>query len=226
MNEVLPIEAVLSFIVECLLLLRLSFIYQAHFKAHPILTTMITSSLLNAISDTISQTVTILRERRRNVDRDKEARLDSLREQFELHPSTSLEMLRGSRRQFEFERLMRFTSFGFLSSIMQFSWFSWLDAMFPVTYNLGIIKRVLADQLVYAPVSLLLFFAYMNLMEGNNLADFKKRMKKGYVTSLKANYLLWPVIQVINFKFVPLMYQLPMVSSINVGWNIYLLGKV
>lgn len=55
---------------------------------------------------------------------------------------------------------------------------------------------------------------------------------------MKAQYLLWPAVQILNFKFVPLMYQLPvgesgplcdevkilmvLVSSVNVGWNIYL----
>jgi protein Mpv17 len=36
------------------------------------------------------------------------------------------------------------------------------------------------------------------------------------------NYTIWPIVQFINFRFLPLRYRVPFVSSVGVLWNAYL----
>lgn len=43
-----------------------------------------------------------------------------------------------------------------------------------------------------------------------------------YAEALVANWQVWPLVQLINFRFVPLKYRVPFVSSCGVVWTIYL----
>ena len=36
------------------------------------------------------------------------------------------------------------------------------------------------------------------------------------------NYTVWPLVQFINFKFLPLKYRVPFVSACGILWNAYL----
>jgi protein Mpv17 len=39
---------------------------------------------------------------------------------------------------------------------------------------------------------------------------------------LKANWCIWPLVQIINFKFVPVVHQLNFVLLVSLGWATYL----
>lgn len=57
--------------------------------------------------------------------------------------------------QFDFERLTRFMSYGFIMSPLQFQWFSFLSRAFPITKQsatMPALQRVCFDQLIFAPV--------------------------------------------------------------------------
>lgn len=176
--DILPIDSLICLLVEGLLILRLSFIYSARFKTHPILTVMVTNALLSSVSETVAQILTIARERSRNLDHDKEARLEAIREQYDLPAQVGLDMLKGANRPFDFERLARFTCYGFLSAVLQYRWFAWLDDTLPIAGQSAMVKRLLADQLLWGPFSLFYFFVFMNLLEGNTFNDLKKKLKK------------------------------------------------
>ena len=56
---------------------------------------------------------------------------------------------------FDFERLTRFMSYGFIMSPVQFYWFGFLTRAFPFTKQsatLPALQRVCFDQLIFAPV--------------------------------------------------------------------------
>ena len=112
--DVLSLDCMIIFGLEMLLLLRLFFIYTVQFKSHPVLTAMVSSSLLNALSDTIAQAITIVRERIRNMSREKEIRLDSISEEFDLPAHARKDMLKGAERSFDYERLARMVIYGFI----------------------------------------------------------------------------------------------------------------
>ncbi len=57
----------------------------------------------------------------------------------------------------------------------------------------------------------------MTVAEGGGKRAVAKKLQDVYVPALKANYLLWPAVQIINFKFVPLQFQIvssPSISTI------------
>ena len=59
-------------------------------------------------------------------------------------------------------------------------------------------------------------------MEG---ADPKERLRGTYVEALKKNWMVWPAVQAVNFKFVPLEHRVLVVNVVSLGeLRILLLG--
>ena len=50
----------------------------------------------------------------------------------------------------------------------------------------------------------------------------KERLEQAYVPALTKNWMLWPAVQTINFKFVPLEHRVLVVNFVSLGWNCYL----
>lgn len=125
---------------------------------------------------------------------------------------------------FNYRRLIGFIVWGFFISIPQYLWYKILNGLYVDDPKfITVLERVLADQLCYSPLSLAGFFYYSSIiMEGGNKATFKQKMQSIYVSTLAANYCVWPVVQFINFLVVPKSYQVPFSSTIGVMWNCFL----
>lgn len=85
--------------------------------------------------------------------------------------------------------------------------------------NATILARVAADQTVFATINLGVFLSSMAIMEGS---DPKQKLEKSYLPGLKANWMLWPAVQAINFKLVPLEHRVLVVNIVSLGWNCFL----
>ena len=129
---------------------------------------------------------------------------------------------------FDFARFVRFMSWGFIIAPFQFKWLQLLQRTFPLKNPAGTsptiqaMKRVVCDQTVFAPISLVGFFSYMTFAEGGDAKGAKKRLEAAYVPTLKANYILWPAVQMLNFRVMPLQFQLPFASTVGIAWGTYL----
>ncbi|KAJ5734027.1 hypothetical protein N7493_002813 [Penicillium malachiteum] len=79
--------------------------------------------------------------------------------------------------------------------------------------------RVAADQIVFAPTQLTVFLSAMSIMEGT---DPIEKLRHSFVPSYKANLLVWPFVQAVNFTFVPLELRVLVVNLVSLGWNCFL----
>lgn len=43
-----------------------------------------------------------------------------------------------------------------------------------------------------------------------------------YVSAILANWKIWPAIQGINFKLMPIQYRVPFQSTCGIAWTLYL----
>jgi hypothetical protein len=224
-----PLVNVVVLFIEIVGLARVAMQYDLHFGSKPILTMMITNSLLNGVADTIAQTVTSIRAKtRRPRDFGKK---DSI--SIEIHelnekgplPTHRAELLATSPPPFDFERLVRYMAWGFLIAPLLFKWFGFLSDTFPITPTSGIapaLWRVAIDQLILSPTSLAVFFIYMTLAEGGGKKAIIRKFDMVYISALKSNYILWPAVQILNFRVVPLSLQLPFASTVGIAWTVYL----
>lgn len=205
--------------------------FNAYYAEKPVLTMMITNAVLGGIADTVAQSLTAIRQRAvrkaGGVTKDDFLAIE-IHELDEKNPFSHKDLIPPSSKlppPFDFERLTRFMAYGFIMAPVQFKWFQLLSRLFPATKASGMgpaLKRVAFDQVIFAPMGLAAFFTYMTVAEGGGRRAVARKLKDVYLPSLKANYLIWPAVQVLNFRVVPIQFQLPMVSTISIAWTAYL----
>ncbi|KAJ4297004.1 Protein required for ethanol metabolism [Collariella sp. IMI 366227] len=85
--------------------------------------------------------------------------------------------------------------------------------------NATILARVACDQGLFAPTFIGVFLSSMAVLEGTSP---KEKLERNYTNALTANWMIWPFVQMVNFKLVPLQHRLLFVNVISIGWNCYL----
>eukprot|EP01132_Coremiostelium_polycephalum_P004146 gene4146-5187_t len=102
-------------------------------------------------------------------------------------------------------------------------WYKGLDRIVTTGSVKGqAVKKMMVDQLAFAPVVISCFMGIMGTIHGNTLQENKDHIKKNLFYALKANWTLWPAAQVINFALVPPNLRVLYVSVISVIWNMFL----
>ncbi|KAB5523878.1 hypothetical protein GE09DRAFT_1257620 [Coniochaeta sp. 2T2.1] len=230
----IPLLHALIFLIEMALIARLSSRFNAYYDERPILTMMVTNAVLGGVADTVAQSITAIRERalRKSPNAPLSPKTDPIA--IEIHeldrknPFNERDLIPDSKAlppPFDFERLTRFMAYGFCMAPVQFRWFKFLEKTFPITKTaafLPAMKRVVFDQLIFAPFGLGVFFTAMTVAEGGGRRAVEQKLRDMYVPTLKANFMLWPAVQVINFRLMPVQFQLPFVSTVGIAWTAYL----
>ncbi|ROT36690.1 vacuolar membrane protein [Sodiomyces alkalinus F11] len=227
----LPLLHAIIFFIEMALLARLTARFNAYYEERPLLTMMVTNAILGGIADTTAQTITILRQtalrKPGGVGKDDDIAIE-IHELDRKNPMLDRDLIPESKLlppPFDFERLTRFMAYGFGMAPVQFKWFKFLSKAFPITKEAAFgpaMKRVAFDQLVFAPLGIACFFTVMTVAEGGGRRAVCNKLRDMYVPTLKANFLLWPAVQVINFRLMPVQFQLPFVSTVGIAWTAYL----
>lgn len=72
----------------------------------------------------------------------------------------------------------------------------------------SVATKVAMDGLIFGPVHLFVFFSYMGLSAGKTIPEVKEDLKRNYFPALVLEGGVWPIVQVFNFRYVPVKYQL------------------
>ncbi|EIM83393.1 uncharacterized protein STEHIDRAFT_101589 [Stereum hirsutum FP-91666 SS1] len=175
--------------------------YQHSFDTRPNATLAVAGGALTALGDVVAQVTQNIRARR------------------ELHHT---------RPQYDAKRTLRFFIFGAAMSPFIGRWNKFLEWRFPLRSEGGKIsmssltKRVAADQIIMAPIGLTMFLGGMGIMEGRDLNHIKGKFRDLYKEAIIANWKVWPAVQIINFRSMPLPYRVPFQQSCGVFWTLYL----
>ncbi|KAL2438858.1 Protein sym-1 [Exophiala dermatitidis] len=109
---------------------------------------------------------------------------------------------------------------GFIFGPAATKWYSFLQNKINLrSHNATIAARVLADQTAFATCNMALFLSTMSILEGSNPSE---KLEKSYWPGLKANWVLWPAVQAVNFTVVPLEHRVLVVNIVSLGWNCFL----
>ncbi|WJX16460.1 hypothetical protein P8452_06481 [Trifolium repens] len=68
--------------------------------------------------------------------------------------------------------------------------------------------KVGADGFLFGPLDLLVFFTYMGFSTGKSVPQIKEDVKRDFLPAFILEGGIWPVVQVANFRYVPVRYQL------------------
>lgn len=75
--------------------------------------------------------------------------------------------------------------------------------------------------MVFAPVFLAILLSIIGYSQLHDVNKVKAKLQSDYKDILLANYTVWPWVQIINFQFVPLNYQVLLAQTVAVLWNVY-----
>ncbi|XP_044751551.1 protein Mpv17-like [Coccinella septempunctata] len=130
---------------------------------------------------------------------------------------------RHSEKSYDFRRTANFVLLGtFFLGPVNTRWFRILDKYVEGKPAEKALKKVALDQFVYIPCLLAVFLTSLEYLERKSLDEAKRAVKLYYWDVMKANYTIWPLVQICNFYFVPLNYQTLVVQVVSLGWNTYI----
>uniref|UniRef100_A0A5B7B9J1 Putative PXMP2/4 family protein 2 isoform X2 n=1 Tax=Davidia involucrata TaxID=16924 RepID=A0A5B7B9J1_DAVIN len=167
--------------------------YQNCLSVHPVKTQVISSGFLWGVGDIVAQSIT--------------------------HSTAKnhLQISQDAGEEFKINwKRVAVTSmfgFGFVGPVGHF-WYEGLDRFIRLRLQLQpksvrfVATKVAMDGLIFGPFDLFVFFTYMGFSAGKNVAQVKKDLKRDFLPALVLEGGAWPVLQVANFRFVPVNYQL------------------
>nr|CAD1843361.1 unnamed protein product [Ananas comosus var. bracteatus] len=103
--------------------------------------------------------------------------------------------------------------FAFVGPVGHF-WYEYLDRVIRYRFHLQpksvkfVAAKLTADGLLFGPWDLLIFFSYMGFASGRSVEQVKEDVKRDFVPALILGGGVWPIVQIANFRFVPVRYQL------------------
>lgn len=120
-------------------------------------------------------------------------------------------------------RTIRLGSFGFLvHGTTGHYFYGFLDSKLPGTKPQTVATKVFIDQTIWNPIFGLMFFGYLNLVEGKSFQDYKNKIKADLKTAVMGSWAVWVPAHTINFAFVPPSQRLLYINSIQIGYNVFL----
>ncbi|XP_061529290.1 peroxisomal membrane protein 2 [Phycodurus eques] len=164
-------------------------------KKYPILTKSVTSGILSALGNLLSQ---ILEAR-------KKSQSDA------------------SVKGIDTAGAARYAIYGLLvTGPLSHYFYQLMEMWMPTTDPYCVVKRLLLDRLVFAPGFLMIFYLVMNILEAKGLDDFIKKIRGSYWTALKMNWKVWTPFQFVNVNFVPVEFRVLFANMIALFWYAYL----
>jgi protein Mpv17 len=171
--------------------------YNHHLVVNPLITKGVTAGVIAFIADVICQTVFPADEKSKNLPV-----LDRI----------------DWKRSFNFTLLN-----AFLMSTCSHYWYDFLSTKIVGDTMIASAKRVMFDQLLFAPTVISALFTGNMLMQGekdwNAIAE---KLKNDLPGTLMYNYSVWVPAQLINFRYVPPPLRVLWANFVGFFWNIYL----
>ncbi|KAL5071293.1 hypothetical protein RYX36_022180 [Vicia faba] len=170
--------------------------YQKCLVVHPVKTQVISSGFIWGAGDVAAQCVTHYTAQKRTTD---ESHSQDDNREFKIN----------------WKRVSTTSLFGlaFVGPVGHF-WYEGLDRFIRLRLLLKpnsfrfVAAKVAADGFLFGPLDLLVFFTYMGFSTGKSVPQIKEDVKRDFLPALILEGGIWPVVQVANFRYVPVRYQL------------------
>jgi len=124
---------------------------------------------------------------------------------------------------FDWARLFRLASFGFLVHGTTSHWFyGMLDGKIPGTSAKVVFTKVFIDQVLWNPIFGIMFFCYLGILELKGIGYVIDKTKNDLFNAVTGSWTVWPLAHTINFRFVPSNQRVLYINTIQIGYNCFL----
>jgi len=128
-----------------------------------------------------------------------------------------------TKGDFDFFRLFRLASFGFLiHGSTSHYFYGFLDGKIPGTTAPVVAAKVFIDQVLWNPIFGIMFFGYVAALESKGFQYVIDKTKNELMTQVTGSWKVWPLAHTINFRFIPSSQRVLYINSIQIGYNCFL----
>jgi protein Mpv17 len=128
-----------------------------------------------------------------------------------------------TKGDFDFFRLFRLASFGFLiHGSTSHYFYGFLDGKIPGTTAPVVASKVFIDQVLWNPIFGIMFFSYVAALESKGLQYVIDKTKNELLTQVTGSWKVWPIAHTINFRYIPSSQRVLYINSIQIGYNCFL----
>jgi len=120
---------------------------------------------------------------------------------------------------------------GFLRGITIHYWQDALSALFrrlgyptPASQSTTpvVLGKLVLDQSIFASFNLAWFLYALGWLEGRPIAESHLKFRNEFFSMLKMNWRVWPLVNFVNFTYVPPQLRALVLNLVGVGWMVYL----
>ncbi|KOB70735.1 Mpv17-like protein 2 [Operophtera brumata] len=131
------------------------------------------------------------------------------------------EIYKGDLDKFDTPRTFHMGFSGLTTGIICHHWYSILDKIIIGRTLYMVVKKLLLDQFFCSPIIILSFFGTVAIFEEHPLENFTEEVRAKFWTLYKAEWVVWPPAQLINFYFLPTKFRVVYDNTISLGYDIY-----
>ncbi|XP_067205840.1 PXMP2/4 family protein 4 [Linepithema humile] len=118
---------------------------------------------------------------------------------------------------YNFPQLKRYAIFGcLLAGPILHRWYKWLDAFYSGKSMKIVLTKLFADQFIFTPPLIMLFFISMSLMEAKS--DILRECRIKFLRTFQTSCGYWLPVQFINFMLIPAYLRVTYVSVASFCW--------
>ncbi|XP_056265852.1 mpv17-like protein [Pseudoliparis swirei] len=101
-----------------------------------------------------------------------------------------------------------------------FFWMRFLERRFPGNSVKMVLRKLLMDQSIAAPLATSVFYTGVSFLEGNN--DIFEDWREKFLNTYKTGLMFWPFMQLVNFALVPLYLRTAFTGCCAFVWATFL----
>lgn len=87
------------------------------------------------------------------------------------------------------------------------------------------IIKVGMDQFIFTPfIAIPMYYGVMTILNQstNPWPEIKHKIYTNFWPTLTTNWMIWPLVQLLNFSIIPVRFNLLLVNIVSIVWNCYL----
>ncbi|XP_012142244.2 mpv17-like protein isoform X2 [Megachile rotundata] len=125
--------------------------------------------------------------------------------------------------ELNYMQALRFSLYGgFFVAPTLYCWLRCSSYFWPKSDLKSAITKALVEQVTYSPAAMCCFFFGINLLELKPVSECVEEVKRKFWPTYKVGVCVWPVLQTINFFFIPEHNRVVYVSFCSLVWTSFL----
>jgi protein Mpv17 len=146
---------------------------------------------------------------------------DIIEQMFEMISDKEEDCCGGENNEWNKKRTLKLATTGITVGLVCHVWYINLDKHFYASNFKTIVQKILLSQLIFSPISIVVFFVTLGILNSSPNSVVVKNIKEKGKQIYIAEWAVWPLAFLINFYLVPLKYRILYDSVISLGFDVF-----